>query len=111
MSLVDADSDLPIGVIADGDSFDVSDLGLDQFSVEAFAPDGTESVRFGLSGPVSVQRTENVASYALFANSGSDFRGRDALPGTYTLTVRAFDENRATGNLLAETTLTFTLTE
>ena len=46
-----------------------------------------------------------------FANRGDDFIGRDALPGEYTLTVRAFDENRTAGNVLAEQTITFTLTE
>ena len=59
----------------------------------------------------SASRTENVERYALFANRGDDFNGRDALPGEYTLTVRAFDENRARGNVLAEQTITFTLTQ
>ena len=57
-----------------------------------------------------MSRVENVSRYALFANRGADFFGRDALPGSYTLTVRAFDQNRGQGSLLAESSIEFTLT-
>ena len=55
------------------------------------------------------ERAQNVERYALFANRSDDFNGRDALPSEYMLTVRAYDENRATGNVLADQTITFTL--
>ena len=108
LDLVDADSDATVASLVDGASFDLDELGLDEFSIEAFGPVETESVVFELNGPVENIRTENVSRYALFANRGDNLFGRDALAGEYSLTVRAFDGNNGRGELLAETTITFT---
>lgn len=110
LDLVDADSDVTVGPLLDGASFELSGLGLDEFSVEAFGPDGTESITFELDGPVEASRTENVSRYALFANRRDNLFGRDALVGQYTLNVRAFDQDNGRGDLLAETSITFTFT-
>ncbi|MFN8349767.1 MAG: T9SS type A sorting domain-containing protein, partial [Spirosomataceae bacterium] len=88
----------------------------------------SESAVFKLSGPVNFNTIDNAATYAMFANEGSNFYSIDhpnygnggSFPnGTYTLTIDLrsqdgvggpFPKNRMpTGALLATRTLQFTV--
>ena len=74
-------------------------------------PAGTASIRFTLTGPVAQNRTENVAPYTLFGDSGGDFAGEVLLAGTYALLIEAFSEADAGGQALASVSVNFTVSE
>ena len=95
LALINADTDQVLQPLLDGDTVDVATRSLTNFSVVASADTALDSVRFSLQGPVSQNRTERIAPYALFADEvgGTDFYGEAARPGRYTLTVEAFRPN------------------
>ncbi len=78
------------------------------FTVEAFAPAGTKSVRFSMSGPFDASKLENTARWTLFGNNGNRLGGRLAVPGTYTVTATAFTKKHGGGTVLATGSVTFT---
>lgn len=77
------------------------------FTVEAFAPAGTNSVRFTMSGPLNSSKLENSARWTLFGNTGNSLGGRAAVPGTYSVTAQAFSGDRGGGDLLATGSVSF----
>ncbi|MEO1652225.1 MAG: hypothetical protein AAFU64_01665, partial [Bacteroidota bacterium] len=107
-SLVNSDTDQILFEIQNGQSIDLGPLNLQNFSVIASSfPNNTESVSLSLGGPVDQLITENVPPYALFSDSNGDFAGVFAQPGAYLLTGRAFDANQLGGNLIGQSTITF----
>ncbi|GAB4395603.1 MAG: hypothetical protein OHK0053_04890 [Microscillaceae bacterium] len=111
IALLDADDDQILDAEMEaGETYDVNGLEFANFTAHLTTyPVGTKSVAFILSGPVSVDRTENMAPFALFGddvNTG-DFYGQMAKLGDYTLTVKAYSEKNRMGNLLGEKTIPF----
>ncbi|MFW2382599.1 MAG: hypothetical protein ACN4GZ_12635 [Acidimicrobiales bacterium] len=91
---------------ANGAGFDGGEI--ETFTVEAFAPVGTRSVRFSVSGPINSSKIEGSARWTLFGNNGNNLGGRPALPGTYTAVAKAYSGKNGTGSLLATGSVTFT---
>ncbi len=92
-----------------GEAYDGGDITL--FTVEAFAPAGTKSVRFAMSGPFNASKLESSARWTLFGNTGNRLGGRRAVPGTYSVTARAFSGTGGSGDVLATGSVTFSFGE
>ncbi len=107
-TLIDADADVPVtgyDPIPDSASIDIAGLPTRNLSIRANAEDGdvdaVQSVRLILEGSVSNTRTENVAPYALFGDSGGNYTGRSDLAeagNSFTITGTAYAGSNASGN-------------
>lgn len=106
VTLVDAVSNRDIRQLNDGDKIDLSSIGATQLSVRANTnPSQVGSVKFVLSGPVSISRVENYIPYTLFGDSGSDSTSLDYLSGlwsppvagSYTLSCTPYSLSKASG--------------
>jgi hypothetical protein len=97
LQVVDTAADTIDGPLVDGGSYAAAD-----FSVVATpsAPASVRSVQYVLRnelGGLIASRVENIAPYALFANNGFDYFGEPVTTGRYTLEVRPFTGEDATG--------------
>jgi hypothetical protein len=92
-----------------GAAYDGSTITL--FTVEAFAPAATRSVRFTMSGPLNSSKLERSARWTLFGNTGNQLGGRRAVPGTYSVTATAFSGIAGTGDVVATGSITFSFAE
>ncbi len=110
--LVDAGTDADLRELTDGDTIDRQNLSNGRFNIRTEV-DGTEaedSVAFYLNG--SLERTESLEPYALFADvGGTDYRDDDLTDGAYTVRAEAYDADGATGTLLLGEDLGFTIVD
>ncbi|MEO1654476.1 MAG: T9SS type A sorting domain-containing protein, partial [Bacteroidota bacterium] len=108
VSLMDAGNNSRIGPL--GSQVSTRDAGL---SIEAKAGDCAESVRFTLrnaAGQILINRVESVPPYTLLGdNPGPNYIPWFPSPGAYTLTLRAYSENRGNGRAGNSKVLNFTV--
>ena len=105
--LVDAITNSRVTPILDGGSLNASQT-IDS-NIEAVTPEGTESVRFELSGSSNRVHIENYVPYALFRDIEGDYFRTTLSNGVYILTVKAYSDNLGRGELIAEETFRFTV--
>jgi N-acetylneuraminic acid mutarotase len=107
-TLIDAQRDVGIRTIVNGDVIDLSELGTNQITIRANTePSNVGSVVFGLDSTPRY-RVESGAPYALSSNSGSNYE-----PWSYTLgqhTLMGTPYTLSSGNGLPGTPLTVTFT-
>jgi CubicO group peptidase (beta-lactamase class C family) len=97
LTLIDADTDQPIGPLTDGLALDLSTLPTRRLNVRAeTVPAAVGSVRLGLDAKANY-RTEGAAPYALAGDDGGDYRAGTPAAGTHTLTATAYTGPNATG--------------
>ena len=97
-TLVNADTDLDITDLADGNQLDINQLIGVNLNIRANTnPETVGSVSIQLSGPVSETITENVAPYALFGDSRGNYRGKILSEGEYTLEAVPYTESNLGG--------------
>ena len=115
-TLVDADTDMDVQAIADGDSIDVSGVAyVDHLNVR-YEPDtsitGIGSVVFDFDGEQAV-RIEQIVPYALGGDDSGDYHpvGNSMTLGTHTVVVSVYSSYQGMGDLLARDSVTFTLVE
>ena len=93
-ALIDANTDLPVAEIQDGDVFDLSELGLEEYSIEVISyPSATTKIGFVQKAPEIdlIEKNEGFAPYALFGdNSRGDYYGKPANPGLYEFEISTF---------------------
>ncbi|MEM7553596.1 MAG: hypothetical protein AAF378_05765 [Cyanobacteria bacterium P01_A01_bin.84] len=112
--LINADTNMVIGSIEDGQTLSVSELQGKNLAVVAAAnnnnPDANkiESVKFDLN---NYQKVENFAPYASFGDMEGNYNGRKLTAGDYTLKTQAYDTDKAQGNLLGENSISFKIAE
>ncbi|GAB4398894.1 MAG: hypothetical protein OHK0053_18300 [Microscillaceae bacterium] len=110
-TLVNAQTDVDLLTLSEGQSLDLSSLPTNFLSIRADLANPVGSVRMVLSGPLNHTQTESLLPYALFGdNPTGNYNGRNFVPGDYTLTVTPYS-----GPKLADTpgvpfVLNFTLT-
>ena len=86
-TLVNADTQLTIGTIENGDSFDINDLGTNQLSIQAqIAPVGVRKVTFSLDGSINIH-SEGATPYSLLGDIGLDVVPWTAEVGTHAVTA------------------------
>ena len=106
-TLVNADTDLDIGLLAPGQVLDLATLPTRHLNIRAnTAPAAVGSVTFSLSGAGSQATTENVAPYALASDTQGDYDAWIPPTGPYSLTATPF--SLAGGGGAAGTPLTLT---
>lgn len=107
--LIDADADMPIGEIAEGDTLDL-DAATSNLNIQAAFVD-VGSVVFTLNG-VDV-KTETAPPYALAGDVGGDYNpAPEALlqQGTFTLMATPFSESGGGGEAGKSVSMTFVIT-
>ena len=107
--LINADTDQPIFTLTDGQAIDIATLPTLNLSIEAITADNTGSVQMQLSGGLTQLTTENFAPYALFGGSVTDFRGRQFVMGSYTITGTYFSEKNLAGEMDSTVKLDFSI--
>ncbi|MDX2302172.1 MAG: hypothetical protein NW226_05195, partial [Microscillaceae bacterium] len=99
--LFNAETDKEVAVLTDGAQIDLSQVGTNNLTIVArTSPKTVGSVKLALSGPLNINRVENLAPYALFGdsnNSTGDLFGQAFTAGSYSITATAYNESNATG--------------
>jgi N-acetylneuraminic acid mutarotase len=109
LSLLDANTDLPIATLADGDTIDLALTGTD-LAIEALcSPATVGSVVFALTGEQTRNQTESNAPYALFGDVAGDFTAWTPSLGDYSLTATAFSGSGGSGSPGPGLSLDFTV--
>ena len=85
-TLVNASTDADVMTLADGAAINLARAG-NQLNIRANISGPAKTVNLTLSGAMSQTRSEGVAPYALYGDSGGDYRGWTPVAGTYTLTA------------------------
>ncbi|MEM7049262.1 MAG: DUF5060 domain-containing protein [Acidobacteriota bacterium] len=110
--LIDATNDQAIAAfdpLEDGATLDLILLPTDQLNIEARVDGAVGSVVFSLTGVAGENRTENVAPYALFGDSGGDFNAWTAIPGDFRLTAQSFSQSNGAGTAGVERVIDFSI--
>ncbi|MEL6193399.1 MAG: choice-of-anchor Q domain-containing protein [Bacteroidota bacterium] len=98
LALINAETDVQVGMLSMGDF-----INMDKFTgginIEALTNENTKSVIFELEGPETFSRSENVAPWALFGDSGGNFIPWFPAKGDYVLVVTPYSEKGAKGFL------------
>jgi hypothetical protein len=96
-SLVNAETQVDIQSLQDGDVINLTELGDPRLSIKANAnPINVDSVKLSLSGAINHTRVERYYPYALFGDepnkdgSGRKLIGQKWKPGAYTLTATPY---------------------
>jgi hypothetical protein len=108
LTLFNAETDCPIGLLADGDVINLSWLQTCQLSIVATTqPERVGSVVFKLNGQVI--QTENQWPYALKGdeNGGTDLKPWSPEPGNYSLTVTPYTQKSGQGTKGSDFTINF----
>ncbi|MDF0716104.1 DUF5011 domain-containing protein, partial [Muricauda sp. 334s03] len=85
-NLIDAESDIIIQQLSDGDVLDLNSLPTNNFDIQAITTNDVGSVRLELSGTMVATRTESYAPYALFGDVSGNYHGATFTTGTYLIT-------------------------
>ena len=109
--LIDADNDVIIAPLMDGDMIDVATLPTMNLNIEALTTDDAESVQLVLTGTQSKTMTENFAPYALFGDNSSNFNGNVFDLGSYSLSATPYDDNNQEGTMGTPKTVNFSFVE
>lgn len=105
--LVDADTDMPIGEIAEGDTLDL-DAATSNINIQAAFLD-VGSVVFTLDG--TDIRTETAPPYAIAGDVGGDYHPWEPFaPGTYMLVATPFSQGGGGGDAGKSVSATFVVT-
>ncbi len=107
LELMDANTNLPIRILNNGDVIDVNAVG-NALNIRAEAP-GVGSVQFTLSGAESNSRTETAPPYALFGDVAGNYNDWNPSLGNYTLSAQAFSGPGASGTPGPVLTINFTV--
>ena len=107
-TLVNASNNSDIQTLLDGSTVFLPDLPLN-INIRAEVEGPVGSVRFFLNG--AVERTENVAPYALAGDINGDYLPWNPSVGSYELTATPFSGTGASGSQGTGLTITFLLSE
>jgi hypothetical protein len=109
--LMNADTDMEIGTIANGAVLDLATLPTRNLNIKAM-PNGTVgSIKMVLSGAASRTQIESVSPYVLFGHNGNDMGPWTPALGSYTLQSTAYSGADAAGDAGGSLTVNFTVKE
>ena len=101
-----------LGTLVDGGTLLLGDPANGSYGIRLDTEAGMEigSVRLELTGPLTVDRTENIAPYSLHGDNGENALNGGNLPaGSYTLTATAYSEGSLGGTEVGKLTVSFTV--
>ncbi len=106
-NLINADTDMVIGPLAEGAIIDVGTLPTMNLNIQAVTTDDVDSMLMELSGTQDQTMTENTAPYALFGNLGPDYNANVFDLGGYSLTATPYSANSLGGTMGTPATISF----
>ena len=107
-TLVDADTNLDLMTIAEGDLINPSSLPTTNLNIRANATDDVGSVLLVLTyDGLITERTENVAPYTLYGDSNGNYYGKVFPLGIYKLTATAYSADGRGGTMGTPVTVNF----
>jgi len=110
-TLVNADTDVDIGPLNDGDTVNVAAIGTSNLNIRAnTSPATVGSVRFGLDGNANY-RTENSAPYAMEGDTTGDYNAWVPSLASHTVTATPYSASGAGGTAGTPLTVTFTVVD
>ena len=111
VNLIDAEKDIILQSLKDGDIIDIDQFDSNSFSLEAVVNQADiKSVNMFLKGPINTSKKESVAPFALFGDQpGRDFIGHSFPPGDYTLEIKTYSEPNLQGEAGNTLLLNFTI--
>lgn len=110
IELLNADTDVPVSTLTDGDTIDLSQTG-PHLALQALANGSTGSVVFALSGEQSANATESNAPFALFGDAAGDFNSWEPALGAYSLTATAWSGSSGSGTPGPGVSISFTVVD
>jgi CubicO group peptidase (beta-lactamase class C family) len=111
LTLINADTDQPIGALDSGALLHLASLPTRKLNVRAnTTPVTVGSVRFGFDGN-GAWSVENAAPYAFGGDSSGDYNPWTPAVGNHSMSATAFSNSGATGTASAPLTITFTVTD
>ncbi|RAK00208.1 putative secreted protein (Por secretion system target) [Larkinella arboricola] len=110
LSLMNADTDQEIKLLVPGEQINLATLPTKNLNIRATTnPVKVGSVKMVLSGKQSHTQTETGFPYALFGDTGGDYKNWTPAEGSYTLTVTPYTGAGATGTAGTPLTMNFTV--
>lgn len=106
-SLMDADTDQPIGELSAGDELNLASLPGNLAIRANTSPASVGSVKLVLGGRQSRTQLETGAPYSLFGDTDGDYRAWTPAAGSYTLTASAYTGPSASGQPGKPLTISF----
>lgn len=111
-TLINSNTNLPIGSIHDGDIINLADLPTNNVNIRANTNSKKiRSVEFNLSGQLNRNKIEKGAPYALFSDKKGNYHAWNPEEGTYTLKATPFLGNGDDKIAGGSKTITFTVVE
>ncbi|MRI00291.1 HYR domain-containing protein [Kriegella sp. EG-1] len=99
-TLINADTNLPLFDLTEGQQIDINSLPTTHLDIRANTAEGVESVRISLEGALSTARTESLQPFALYRDLPiGDYIGEDFIVGTYTVAAIPYSENGLGGEM------------
>ncbi|MGB5820442.1 MAG: PKD domain-containing protein, partial [Saonia sp.] len=113
VTLINADTNEDLFDLFEGQQIDRSILDGIGLNIRANTlPTLVGSVFLQLTGPLSKNRTEGTAPYALFGDSGGNYVSADFPQGDYSITATAYNGPKKTGGVLGQPlTIQFSIVE
>lgn len=108
-TLIDAEEDKAIALLADGDSIHIPDLNTNELSIRANSGGSFGSILFRIDG--DVVKAENSAPYALFGTDGDDYNSWTPEFKTYTIAATVHSLPQGQGQLLYTYSISLTFTD
>ncbi len=108
-TLINADTELPIGPLTSGQTINFAELPTRNLNVAAGTVDSIGSVRFDFDGQAGF-RIENSAPYSLFGDQDGDYKPGSFALGSHTLIATPFSRRNAAGTPGTALSVNFTVT-
>ncbi|TGE17331.1 InlB B-repeat-containing protein [Hymenobacter elongatus] len=110
-TLINADTDQGIQALASGATLNLATLPTKNLNIRAnTTPATVGSVVLALSGTQTKSQTENIAPYALYSDSNSDYNPWTPAVGSYSLTATPYSGTNGGGTAGTKLTITFAVT-
>ncbi|MDX2306212.1 MAG: malectin domain-containing carbohydrate-binding protein [Microscillaceae bacterium] len=111
-TLINATTDTEITTLSNGAVINVSTIGTRNLTLRANTSAGViGSVRLVLTGPISNQRTENTAPYALFGDAAGNYEGAIFANGSYTMAATPYSQANLQGTAGTTFQVSFIVTD
>ena len=96
-TLINADTDLPLGLLTNGQTINLADLPTQRLNLRADTAGTIGSVRFGFDSNARF-RTESSSPYSLFGDYNGDYKAGTFTLGAHALTATPFSGTKASGS-------------
>jgi hypothetical protein len=107
-TLINADTDVPLGPLAHGQTINLAQLPTANVNIRADTAEPIGSIRFDFDGQLSF-RIENTGPYALFGDTDGNYRAGSLSVGNHMLAATPFSQRNANGTAGSPLSIEFTV--